>query len=173
MNAPYAIATVMVNENIKKVIKPKERKFKFLSYFFCAATAGAIAATLTCPMDNIKTKLQTQVTRSGCDKLDALIKENKIQVDTDHNNKSNTKTKPYNTYTSYSKPDCNPEQPSSQIKYKNILSTMRYIYNEDGFFRGFFKGLTPRVLSTAPSCAISWVTYEAIKHLLSKEKKKK
>ena len=28
MNAPYAITTVMVNENIKKVVEPKKRKFK-------------------------------------------------------------------------------------------------------------------------------------------------
>lgn len=40
MNAPYAITTVMVNENLKKVVEPKKRKFKFLSYFFCAAIAG-------------------------------------------------------------------------------------------------------------------------------------
>ncbi len=40
MNAPYAITTVMVNENLKKVVEPKKRKFKFLSYFFCAAVAG-------------------------------------------------------------------------------------------------------------------------------------
>lgn len=42
MNAPYAITTVMVNENLKKVVEPKKRKFKFLSYFFCAAVAGII-----------------------------------------------------------------------------------------------------------------------------------
>jgi len=42
MNAPYAITTVMVNENLKKVVEPKKKKFKFLSYFFCAAIAGKI-----------------------------------------------------------------------------------------------------------------------------------
>lgn len=40
MNAPYAISTVMVNENLKKIVEPKKRKFSFLSYFFCAAIAG-------------------------------------------------------------------------------------------------------------------------------------
>jgi len=40
MNAPYAITTVMVNENLKKVVEPKKRKFKFFSYFLCAAVAG-------------------------------------------------------------------------------------------------------------------------------------
>ncbi len=40
MNAPYSITTVMVNENLKKIVEPKKRKLKFLSYFFCAAIAG-------------------------------------------------------------------------------------------------------------------------------------
>jgi len=40
MNAPYSITTVMVNENLKKVVEPKKREYKFLSYFFCAAVAG-------------------------------------------------------------------------------------------------------------------------------------
>jgi hypothetical protein len=30
----------MVNENVKKVVQPKKRRFTFLSYFFCAALAG-------------------------------------------------------------------------------------------------------------------------------------
>lgn len=40
------------------------------------------------------------------------------------------------------------------------------IYNENGIIRGFFKGLTPRVLSNSPACAISWGTYEVIKYSL-------
>lgn len=48
MNAPYAITTVMVNENLKKVVEPKKRKFKFLSYFFCAAVAGKQIKNLNC-----------------------------------------------------------------------------------------------------------------------------
>jgi hypothetical protein len=40
MNAPYSTTTVMVNENLKKIVKPHEKEYKFLSYFFCAAFAG-------------------------------------------------------------------------------------------------------------------------------------
>ena len=40
MNAPYAVTTVVVNENIKKIVKPQIRKRKYLSYFACAGTAG-------------------------------------------------------------------------------------------------------------------------------------
>lgn len=40
MNAPYAISIVMVNENLKKIVEPKKRKYSFMSYYFCAAAAG-------------------------------------------------------------------------------------------------------------------------------------
>lgn len=155
MNAPYAITTVTVNENMKKVIEPKKRKFKFLSYFFCAAFAGAIASVVTCPFDNIKTKLQTQSTMSSCERLEGMNKLNeKCGVD-DERKRLNEK--------------------ENSIKYKNIQQTIVSIYNEDGFRRGFFKGIVPRILFNSPSCAISWASYELMKHgffLLEQYKKK-
>ena len=45
---------------------------------------------------------------------------------------------------------------------------MAKIYKENGIIKGFFKGLTPRVLSNSPACAISWGTYEVIKFSLIK-----
>ena len=95
------------------------------------------------PMDNIKTKLQTQSTISICEKIDLL-----------NNKKLETSI------------DCRSD---NQIKYKNIFSTIRLIYKEDGFFKGFFKGLTPQLMRNSPSCAISWVTYEMVKHFLIKK----
>jgi hypothetical protein len=109
-------------------------------------------------MDNIKTKLQTQTTTSTCEKLDNFLNTTKK-----NNNLQKNKIINASTFSTNSKPDCTGEPP---IKYKNILSTVKYIYRDDGFFKGFFKGLSPRILSNAPSCAISWGTYEIIKNLL-------
>lgn len=114
-------------------------------------------------MDIIKTKLQTQNTMSTCEKLEKLEKlESKIP----NNNYNNTKQKqvPLNSFSTDFKPDCKPDH---KIKYTNILSTVRIIHGEHGFFKGFFRGLTPRVMSNAPSCAVSWGTYEVVKHFLS------
>jgi hypothetical protein len=168
MNAPYAITTVMVNENIKKVVEPKKRKFQFLSYFFCAALAGSFASLITCPMDNIKTKLQTQNLVSSCEKLDSINKEasnlgSGIKNFTD--NKSFPTAKP--AFSSSTRPECIPDK---DVKYRNIMSTMKYIYRQDGFLKGFFRGLTPRIMNNSPSCAISWGTYEIIKHMISNNK---
>ena len=117
-------------------------------------------------MDNIKTKLQTQNEISTCEKVDSMIKDMEREKDGNIKNGANIKNKyaPVNSFSTVHKPECNKEP---EVKYKNILSTIRMITREDGFFKGFFKGATPRMLSSAPSCAISWGTYELIKHSLS------
>jgi hypothetical protein len=167
MNAPYAVTTVMVNENIKKVVEPKKRKFKFLSYFFCAAIAGSIASFITWPMDNIKTKLQTQNLTSSCEKFESINKEasNLGKKNFTDNKNSFQVAKP--AFSSSFRPECVPDK---DVKYRSIISTVKYIYRQDGFIRGFFKGLTPRIINNSPSCAISWGTYEIIKHLISNNK---
>lgn len=149
MNAPYAVTTVVVNENLKKIVKPKERKHQFSAYFACAALAGTAASIVTCPMDNIKTKLQTQ----------------KFHI----SHQDSVDSKPNTSQTgpgAEQQPSTKPHKP--QIPYKNITDTSRKIYNENGFFKGFFRGLAPRILFNAPSCAISWASYEIMKYYLLK-----
>jgi len=53
------------------------------------------------------------------------------------------------------------------IKYTNIRDTVKIIHAEEGI-RGFFKGVTPRVIGSAPAAAISWATYETVKKFLTK-----
>jgi hypothetical protein len=168
MNAPNSVTTVMVNENLKKIVQPKKRKYTFLSYFACAAVAGSFASVVTCPMDNIKTKLQTQNTTSTCEKLDTLIKD----FERDHKNSKMTFNELRNkfqasTFSTNTKTDCNTEP---EIKYKNIFSTVKMVWREDGLIRGFYRGLTPRIMGNAPSCAITWGTYEMVKHFLTNKK---
>lgn len=187
MNAPYAVTTVTVNENMKKIVEPKKRKFKFLSYFYCAAFAGATASFVTCPLDNIKTKLQTQSTVSSCEQKEFMINQIKQEIKNDmKNNKlsnninneinevklNNYETcgnkknivKEYNKYCKNNNKDINYK---NTVKYTSISDTAKAIYINDGFFKGFFKGIGPRILFNAPSCAISWASYEIMKHLLS------
>lgn len=158
MNGPYHISTVVINEHMKKLIKPKEREYKFLSYFVCAAVAGMVSSFITCPMDNVKTKLQTQNTVSSCEILEAKISkdfkgcepicEETCFPQTENSNKNQEK-----------KPD--------KIKYRNIKETVLQIYREDGIKKGFFRGVGPRMTLNSPSCAISWGSYEIMKHLLT------
>ncbi len=116
-------------------------------------------------MDNIKTKLQTQSIKSSCEKIECMNQEiDKQLLSSKMNNEFNSlgenlKKDPISTKDSM----------VAEIKYKNIFSTMQAIYKENGFFKGFFRGLTPRILSNSPSCAISWGTYEIVKHFINEK----
>ena len=56
---------------------------------------------------------------------------------------------------------------SSKSNIKGILQIISTIIADEGM-NGFLRGIVPRVLSHAPSVAISWTAYEAMKSLLSK-----
>mmetsp|Transcript_62334 Transcript_62334/g.140468 ORF Transcript_62334/g.140468 Transcript_62334/m.140468 type:complete len:348 (+) Transcript_62334:101-1144(+) len=48
------------------------------------------------------------------------------------------------------------------LQHTGVLSTARSIMQTDGL-RGFFRGLVPRVVLSAPSAAISWGVYETVR----------
>lgn len=122
-----------------------------------------MAATITCPLDNIKTKLQTQ---------SEICEVNEKVYKTNNNTKTDFKKMDSLKVAQFTKVEfqaCkNIVEPPRRIKYTNIFSTINQIYNENGFFKGFYKGLTARILCVAPSVAISWGSYEFIKAALTK-----
>jgi len=167
MNVPQAAAIVSVNESLKVMYRP-EKGHNVFSYFMCAGLAGSVAAVLTIPLDNIKTRLQTQTFFDDCRKEPKPVSENKDNKG--KNGRNNNVKKPYfavaSTYTTIKQ---GADAIEREIKYRDIMSTFRTILREEGA-KGFVKGVFPRIIAQAPASAISWTTYEMMKKVLKSSK---
>jgi len=124
---------------------------------------------ITIPLDNIKTRLQTQTfyqdSRKDMDKIKSL--KMKTQT-TDNVNLLNVAARPFvsnNIAKGVVEEVLHPTE--RKIKYHDILSTIKTILKEEGA-KGFVKGVVPRILTHAPSSAVSWTAYEMIKKFLHK-----
>jgi solute carrier family 25 iron transporter 28/37 len=160
MNIPNAAVIVGVNDSLKVAFKPKNGH-NFISYFLCAGIAGATAALITIPLDVIKTKMQTQ------HYFTEPVKSSGSANSSNHPISSAFKTTPKHArFFGAGKLDSWMMGTSTaEVKYKNFMSTIQKILAEEGI-KGFFKGALPRMIVQAPSAAISWATYETIKHFL-------
>ena len=67
------------------------------------------------------------------------------------------------------KKSCHLLKEKNKIKYVDVSSTIRTMFKEEGF-KGFTKGLLPRILGQAPSAAVSWATYDTIQNFLMKKR---
>ena len=104
-----------------------------------SSLAGLVAAATTTPLDRIKTYLQTQQLAPSC----LLQQDGKVGANA---------SCPYGGRT------------TAPIVADWKQAAVR-IYRQEGP-AGFFRGMTPRILSHTPAVAISWTTYEAFKRYL-------
>ena len=193
MNIPYGAVMVAVNESSRKILDPSGG-YSLTTSMTAGSIAGAIAAAITNPLDVIKTRLQTQNLQS-CPRCSdsvysspSLSSSSKAAATCVPNRKKSTlkmmhfdnlfnstirDSMYYNGLkngvmgirsNSSNRMDI---QPNSKTSIKGILQIVTTILAEEGL-KGFLRGIVPRVLSHAPSVAISWTAYEAMKSILSR-----
>jgi solute carrier family 25 iron transporter 28/37 len=147
-NIPYGMVMVGTNEFCKQQwTKDNHGQLTLGVTLGASSLAGLIAAATTTPLDRIKTYLQTQQLSPACLLTPASTAPEACPLQTATNGAS-----------------------SSTIA-KPIVADWKQaalrIYNTEGTI-GFFRGMTPRILSHTPAVAISWTTYETAKRYLQK-----
>lgn len=124
MNVPYQAMVVGTNEVSKKFLTKKNITPGFFTYFGCASVAGLVASLITMPLDNIKTKMNTQ-----CDLVSLKSCPDQFKCVCEKDQKGN-------------------------VKYSTALKTARQILRQEGmggFFRGMVPRGAIQSLSTAIS----------------------
>ena len=153
MNLPYGSVMVAVNESARKLIAPGEVRISFTTSMLAGSIAGAVAAAVTTPLDVIKTRLQTQ-NLEPCPKVASTAAGSAGGVGV--------------TVISSKAPvmafGSSPTLSLGGTRF-GFSQVIFQIYRDDGF-KGFLRGMTPRMLLHAPAVAISWTAYETMKDLL-------
>lgn len=120
MNIPFTALNFVIYESSTRMLNPMGTYNPFI-HCICGGLSGTISATITTPLDVVKTTLQVR----GSETISVNV------------------FKKVNTFDKAA---------------KAILQTHGW--------RGFLRGLKPRVVATLPSTAISWTAYECAKHFL-------
>ena len=119
LNVPFHGIQFPTYEALKRFLNP-DGSYSPISHIVAGGTAGALAAALTCPIDVLKTTLQTR----------GLLLP-----------------------------------PDQQHQLSGIRQAGGLVLRRDGW-RGFWRGIQPRVLAFMPSTAICWSVYEYFKWVL-------
>lgn len=135
-NIPYGMVMVSVNEACKQHWHSPDTP-AWQTVLWSSSVAGCLAATVTTPLDRIKTSLQTQQLVPAC-----------------HGSQPNCPVL-----------DVSDQNAAHRKLLSSWRGAATHIYHTEGY-AGFFRGMVPRLLSHTPAVAISWTTYETAKHYL-------
>ena len=158
MNIPYGMIMVTVNESVREYLNSGSNQVSLYSSMVAGSLAGAVAAALTNPLDVIKTRLQTQ-SLEPVSFAAAPIPPECAPVVNVHMSPASGRT-----VTATAEPAAASILQNPRLN--GAFQAAKQIVSEEGF-RGFQKGIGPRILVHAPAVAVSWTTYEAVKQALS------
>ena len=122
------------------------------------ATAGGMAGVLTCPLDVVKTRIQTQLNPQESPSTPTARAVNPQQ--------KSTAGPPLSTHQrrhiSTSSPSTYIRKPGSvNLDTSSVITGLKLIYKTEGF-AGWFRGVGPRALWTSVQSGTMLVLYQAL-----------
>jgi hypothetical protein len=126
MNVPFGALIVTINEKLKETLMDDSKDSSILKYFMFAGMAGLLAAVPTCPLDVIKTRLNTQNCMNRMCGMDRTICSSILK---DNVSTYQNKMSAYHSYGTLSDRLVRVSRGAVlHIKYDSVVDTARKIY---------------------------------------------
>ncbi|MCJ1474542.1 hypothetical protein MMC13_003200 [Lambiella insularis] len=136
------------------------------------ATAGGMAGVLTCPLDVVKTRIQTQINPSeggiafaNATKLQvqaATTLQNRLNVQSDAPSLPIKKSAQQRRHISTSSPSTSVRKPGSvNLDTSSVITGLKLLYKTEGI-AGWFRGVGPRAVWTSVQSGTMLVLYQAL-----------
>lgn len=140
---------------------------------FTGAAAGGLAGTMTCPLDVVKTRLQTQVhlpstpaaTAGASASLHPPLAQKEVAIDATSTRKaaaSSLSSEAQRRFISTSSPSTHTPKPgAATLDTSSVYTGLKIIYRTEGF-GGWFRGVGPRFVWTSVQSGCMLFLYQAI-----------